>query len=63
MTGPIGEQMTCPDGLAIRLVGRRGESSNIFGPVLIEIAEDGRTLLKKMVGDDGRFYDIVFKRQ
>ena len=63
MTGPIGEQMTCPDHLAIRLVGRRGESSNIFGPVLIEIAEDGQTLLKKMVGDDKSFYDIVFKRQ
>jgi hypothetical protein len=63
MTGPIGEQMTCPDHLAIRLVGRRGESSNIFGPVLIEITEDGQTLLKKMVGDDKSFYDIVFKRQ
>lgn len=62
-SGPIGEQMTCPDDLAIRLVGRRGESSNMFGPVLIEIAEDGRTLVKKMVGDDKQFYDIVFRRQ
>jgi cell filamentation protein len=31
MSGPIGEQMTCPDFRAIRLVGRRGERSHHFG--------------------------------
>jgi tetratricopeptide (TPR) repeat protein len=57
-SGPIGEKMTCPDDLAIRILERRGERSTVFGPVTIEIAEDGQTLLMK----EG-IYDRLFRRQ
>ena len=64
--GPIGEQMTCPDYFAIRLVGRRGErsSTSMSGmPGTIEIAEDGQTLKYKYIANDNRGYELVFKRQ
>jgi hypothetical protein len=61
-SGPIGEQMTCPDNLAIRLEGRRGMRTTMFGPITIEIAEDGQTLLQKEA-NGSEVYDRVFKRQ
>jgi hypothetical protein len=54
--------MTCPDNLAIRLEGRSGMRTTMFGPVTIEIAEDGQTLLQKEANGN-EVYDRVFKRQ
>jgi len=68
-SGPVGEQMTCPDswGNTIPLVGRRGERSPtpMFGPETIEIAEDGQTLLKVYHKSDSRHeaFDLLFRRQ
>jgi hypothetical protein len=61
-SGPIGEQMTCPDNLAIRIEGRRGMRTTMFGPITIEIADDGQTLLQKEANGN-EVYDRVFKRQ
>jgi tetratricopeptide (TPR) repeat protein len=61
-SGPIGEQMTCPDRLAVRFTGRHGRRSHDFGIDSFEIAEDGRTLLVKQVFNS-EVTNIVFRRQ
>lgn len=61
-SGPIGEQMACPDHWAIRFAGRRGQRSHNFGIDTFEVAEDGRTLLVRQVFSD-EVTNIVFRRQ
>ena len=61
-SGPIGEQMTCPDSMTIRFVGRRGQRSHAFGTDSYEIAEDGRALLVRLVFNN-EVTNIVFRRQ
>lgn len=64
MSGPIGEQMRCPDPEnTVPLVGRRGEISTYWGPTKITIAEDGQTLHREWYGGDRRAYNKLFKRQ
>lgn len=64
ISGPIGEQMACPEENTIPLVGRRGEVQTHWGPTKITIAEDGLTLRKEWHGGgNSAYYNDLFKRQ